>query len=265
MQPDEQAEPPVAGSAAEPVLLNLPDELLRAVGQEAWSPLVPAASAALARACRRIASALRPLLQHELRPLLLTQQSGGLAAFGSLTVGPPWHLAFGRPVAHGASSIRPGRHGLQSYLRYLIVDGACRAEAIVDVLMREWRLLRPTGGVVRVVGGGTDLALPPPLKGAVVRGLAAVARERCWLVTDGITGRGSGGDGTAAALVGRARELIDRPGLRERGERRRRPVLLAFCPLEHVQCRAQLATNRGAQLVVDQSLVPPSDEGRAAR
>ena len=52
MQPDEQAEPPVAGSAAEPVLLTLPDELLRAVGQEAWSPLVPAASAALARACR---------------------------------------------------------------------------------------------------------------------------------------------------------------------------------------------------------------------
>ena len=28
MQPDEQAEPPVAGSAAEPVLLTLPDELL---------------------------------------------------------------------------------------------------------------------------------------------------------------------------------------------------------------------------------------------
>ena len=52
MQPDEQAEPLVAGSAAEPVLLTLPDELLRAVGQEAWSPLVPAASAALARACR---------------------------------------------------------------------------------------------------------------------------------------------------------------------------------------------------------------------
>ena len=220
-------------------LLLLPDELLRTIAIELWSPVVPAFATAFSGCCKRVSCAVQGALR-EREWLVLKVSSSELARWGSLVLGPPWHMVRGR-VQRGV---------LQSYARYLIVQRTAPAEGILAALTRHWKLGAPQA-LVRIAGGGEAFALDPALKEAIVRGLAAVGRE-CWLITDG---SGSGGQGATvqAALVGCARGLLDSPGM-SNGPKRR-PVLLAF--LDLVQCGAALTEGkRGATRRLDQKAAP---------
>lgn len=232
------------------LLLTLPDELIRLIGFALWNPVIPENTNPMSCTCRRLAAQMQIVLDGLDRLVLRAGHLGELARWGSAVIGPPWHMV---PGSHG-------RSGLQSYMRFVVVRNSSPAEAVTAIFTRHWRLPTPRG-LVRVAGGGR--ILDPALRQAVVAGLASLGRSRCWLISDGLGGQ----VGTVSELVGAARELIDNPGLRTVGAARR-PVLLAFAPLDQLLCsveEALLAGRRGAQLVLDQSEAPSAHRTQLER
>ena len=238
LQTQSLVEEPTTAATLPATLLSLPHELLRHVLAVAWSPVEPSAAVAFACICGHMRTALGPGLVAELRSAVLVNEVGELADWGSLVIGPPWHMIPGAA----------GRAALQSYARHLIFSTSSPVEAVALAFTRHWHLAHPRV-LVRVVGGGGRFTLDAALEDNLTRGLAAVSKNRCWLISDGLGG--NGGDGVAA-LVGRVRELSDCPGLR-RGTARK-PVLIGVSPLERLLCQQQLSgRSRGVNLVLDQS------------